>query len=183
MLYLNARFNRTFRDLLRASVANWNNDVWGYRSSIRNTYVRRFNSDQAMLPYAVNNIDITNSTHIISEHADYTIADTIGSIREGDRVAVMIQNGKPIVIGVVGSGDEEEALRKQAQASADEAAEIANAAQEKAEKAEVAATGAAQDATEAKQQADAAQQAASNAQNAASQAGADLQYQQFFHLI
>ena len=76
MLYLNARFNRAFRDLLRSTLAYWNSDVHGYRSSIGNIYVRRFNSDQAMLPYAVNNVEVANSTHIISEHDGFTVADT-----------------------------------------------------------------------------------------------------------
>ena len=42
----------------------------------------------------------------------YTVAECIGSVKAGDRVAVAVQNGKLMVIGVVGSGDEEEALRQ-----------------------------------------------------------------------
>lgn len=36
----------------------------------------------------------------------YTVADCIGAVNEGDRVAVMVQNGRLTVIGVAGSGDE-----------------------------------------------------------------------------
>lgn len=105
----------------------------------------------------------------------YTVADCIGSINEGDRVAVMIQNGRMIVLGVVGSGDEQEALRKQAQEAADEASEAAADAQEKAEQVYDLAEGAAQDAADAKQYADSANQAATNAQNAANQAATEAQ--------
>ena len=103
----------------------------------------------------------------------YTVAECIGSVKEGDRVAVMVQNGRLTVIGVVGSGDEMEALREQAAEAADEASEAAADAQAKAEQAKEQATGAAQDATEAKQQADAANTAATNAQNAANTAATE----------
>ena len=61
MLYLNARFNRAFRDLIRQSLAQWNYNVIGYQARIRGNYVRRLNTDQAMMPYAVNNIEIENT--------------------------------------------------------------------------------------------------------------------------
>jgi hypothetical protein len=82
MLYLNARFNRAFRDLLRSTMSNWNYDVIGYQSRIHGNYVRRLNTDQAMMPYAVNNIEIVNTTHIISEYEGHTIADVALRIQE-----------------------------------------------------------------------------------------------------
>ena len=35
----------------------------------------------------------------------YTVAECIGSVKAGDRVAVMVQNGRMVVVGTVGSGD------------------------------------------------------------------------------
>ena len=58
MLYLNARFNRAFRDLLRPSYTNWNNNIIGHQNRINGNYVRRINVGQAMMPYAVNNIEL-----------------------------------------------------------------------------------------------------------------------------
>lgn len=105
----------------------------------------------------------------------YTVADCIGSIKVGDRVAVMVQNGKLTVVGVVGSGDEEAVLRQQAEQAADEASEAAADAQAKAEQAENIAGGAAQDASEAKEQAEAAKTAAGKAQTSAEQALTEAQ--------
>ena len=120
-----------------------------------------------------NSDDVSDEIEGAETSDGYTVAECIGSVKAGDRVAVMIQNGKLTVIGVVGSGDEEEALRQQAAEAADEASEAAADAQAKAEQAQSAATGAAQDATEAKQQADAASTAATNAQNAANSAATE----------
>ena len=39
----------------------------------------------------------------------YTVAECIGVVNEGDRVAVMVQNGQMTVLGVAGSGDEQKA--------------------------------------------------------------------------
>lgn len=107
----------------------------------------------------------------------YTTASCIGAIKEGDRVAVIVQDGKLTVIGVVGSGDEQNALLKDtsqtandASDAADEAGALADSAQKKADEAEKAAdeaAGAAIDAqlnaNEAKQKAEEAQQLANNA--------------------
>lgn len=82
MLYLNARFNRAFRDLIRNSLSQWNYNVVGYQARIRGNYVRRLNTDQAMMPYAVNNIEIENSTHLISEFEGHTVADVALRIQE-----------------------------------------------------------------------------------------------------
>ena len=82
MLYLNARFNRAFRDLLRPSYTNWNNNIIGHQNRINGNYVRRINVGQAMMPYAVNNIELDNSTHIISENEGHTIADVAARIQE-----------------------------------------------------------------------------------------------------
>lgn len=82
MLYLNARFNRTFRDLLRPTYTNWNYDVYGYQTRINGNYVRRLNIDQAMMPYAVSGIEVENSTHIISDHEGHIIADVAARIQE-----------------------------------------------------------------------------------------------------
>ena len=68
MLYLNARFNRAFRDLLRPSYTYWNNNIVGYQNRINGNYVRRLNIDQAMMPYAVSSIEIENSTYINTHH-------------------------------------------------------------------------------------------------------------------
>lgn len=51
----------------------------------------------------------------------YTVAECIGSINAGDRVAVMVQDGRMVVLGVVGSGDAEDANLKLAQETADDA--------------------------------------------------------------
>ena len=82
MLYLNARFNRAFRDLLRPSYTNWNNNIIGHQNRINGNYVRRINVGQAMMPYAVNNIELDNSTHIISDNEGHTIADVAARIQE-----------------------------------------------------------------------------------------------------
>ena len=82
MLYLNARFNRAFRDLLRPSYTNWNNNIIGHQNRINGNYVRRINVGQAMMPYAVNNIELDNSTHIISENEGHTITDVAARIQE-----------------------------------------------------------------------------------------------------
>lgn len=82
MLYLNARFNRAFRDLLRPTYTYWNNNIVGYQNRIQGNYVRRLNVDQAMMPYAVSSIEIENSTYIISENEGYTIADVAVRIQE-----------------------------------------------------------------------------------------------------
>ena len=82
MLYLNARFNRAFRDLLRPTYTYWNNNIVGYQNRILGNYVRRLNVDQAMMPYAVNSIEIENSTYIISENEGDTIADIAVRIQE-----------------------------------------------------------------------------------------------------
>ena len=62
----------------------------------------------------------------------YTVASTIGSVNEGDRVAVMIQDGQLTVIGVVGSGDVQQAENAIAQEAADEALKAASEAKEAA---------------------------------------------------
>ena len=62
----------------------------------------------------------------------YTVASTIGSVNEGDRVAVMVQDGQLTVIGVVGSGDVQQAENAIAQKAADEAAKAASEAKEAA---------------------------------------------------
>lgn len=68
-----------------------------------------------------------------AEESDgYTIAETIGVVNEGDRVAVMIQDGKVIVLGVVGSGDERKAEAEMNEQAAEEALTAAEAAQETA---------------------------------------------------
>lgn len=100
----------------------------------------------------------------------YTTAECIGTVRAGDRVAVMIQDGKMVVIGVVGSGDEQDALRQQAQETADEASEAASAALQDAEEAKQAAEETKAAAQEAERQAQVAQQAANEAQTVAGQA-------------
>lgn len=82
MLYLNARFNRAFRDLLRPSYTNWNNNIIGHQNRINGNYVRRINVGQAMMPYAVNNIELDNSTHIISDNEGHTTADVAARIQE-----------------------------------------------------------------------------------------------------
>ena len=82
MLYLNARFNRAFRDLLRPSYTNWNNNIIGHQNRINGNYVRRINVGQAMMPYAVNNIELDNSTHIISDNEGHTITDVAARIQE-----------------------------------------------------------------------------------------------------
>lgn len=86
----------------------------------------------------------------------YTVAECIGSVNAGDRVAVMVQDGKVVVLGVVGSGDEQAALTEQAS----EAAEEAN----------IAASNAQTSADNAKTQADAAATQAANAGKYASNA-------------
>lgn len=82
MLYLNARFNRAFRDLLRPTYTNWNYNIIGHQARINGNYVRRINIDQAMIPYAVSGIEVENSTHIISDNEGYTIADVATRIQE-----------------------------------------------------------------------------------------------------
>ena len=82
MLYLNARFNRAFRDLLRNNYTNWNYNIIGHQNRIGGNYVRRINLDQAMMPYAVSGIEIENSTHIISDNEGHTIADVATRIQE-----------------------------------------------------------------------------------------------------
>ncbi len=103
----------------------------------------------------------------------YTVADCIGSIKAGDRVAVMIQDGKITVLGVVGAGDEQEALALQAQEAADAASKAAENAQEKADAVEGLASEAAQDAADAKQYAEEAKESAMDAQTAANQAATE----------
>ena len=120
-----------------------------------------------------NSDDVSDEIEGAEVSDGYTVAECIGAVKEGDRVAVMVQNGKLTVIGVVGSGDEQEALRQQAEEAADEASEAAADAQAKAEQAQQQAAGAAQDATEAKEQAEAANTAATNAQNAANTAAGE----------
>lgn len=82
MLYLNARFNRAFRDLLRPTYTNWNYNIIGHQARINGNYVRRINIDQAMMPYAMSGIEIENSTHIISDNEGHTIADVAIRIQE-----------------------------------------------------------------------------------------------------
>ena len=117
-----------------------------------------------------NSYDLSDEIEGAEVSDGYTVAECIGAVKQGDRVAVMVQNGNLTVIGVVGSGDEMEALREQAEEAADEASEAAADAQAKAEQAQQQAAGAAQDATEAKEQAEAANTAANNAHNAANEA-------------
>lgn len=62
----------------------------------------------------------------------YTVAECIGTVKEGDRVAVAVQNGRLTVIGVVGSGDLQEALIRQANEEAREASEKASTAEQTA---------------------------------------------------
>lgn len=94
----------------------------------------------------------------------YTIAECIGSINAGDRVAVMVQDGKVVVLGVIGSGDEQRANTENAQQTADEANEAADEANIAAEIAQAAAENAQEQAAEAQGQAIIAKTAAENAQ-------------------
>lgn len=55
----------------------------------------------------------------------YTIAECIGAVKQGDRVAVMVQDGKLVVLGVVGSGDEQEARMQDNAGAAEDAAKTA----------------------------------------------------------
>lgn len=100
----------------------------------------------------------------------YTVAECIGSIKAGDRVAVMIQDGKPVVIGVVGSGDELIALMQHASEEAHEASEIASTAKTQAETAEGTANTAKQQADKAIQQAGEAERKANSASESATAA-------------
>lgn len=100
----------------------------------------------------------------------YTVASTIGSVNEGDRVAVMVQDGQLTVIGVVGSGDIQQAEIVNNQEAAEEAAADAAAAQEAADNAQQSANDAQTAADVAKNTADAAQTSANEAATAASNA-------------
>lgn len=120
----------------------------------------------------------------------YTVAECIGAVNEGDRVAVAVQNGKLIVLGVVGSGDQQRAMTDESQKTADEALEGAEKAKElvraaeeaseraaeKAELAEISANQAVQDAQDAKNAAvnaeEKANSVAGNAQTAVNTANA-----------
>ena len=62
----------------------------------------------------------------------YTVAECIGTVKAGDRVAVAVQNGRLTVIGVVGSGDETEAILLEASETAGYAYDIASEASENA---------------------------------------------------
>lgn len=112
----------------------------------------------------------------------YTVADCIGSIKAGDRVSVLIQGGKATVLGVVGSGDEEEALRRQAEEAAAEANELAESASENADEAkesakqaETKAKEAIKAAEDAKQQAESAETSAKSASESAEKVETGLQ--------
>ena len=100
----------------------------------------------------------------------YTVASTIGSVNEGDRVAVMVQDGQLTVIGVVGSGDVQQAENAIAQEAADEAAADAAAAQNAADSAQQSANDAQTAANNAQTTANAAQASANEAATAASNA-------------
>lgn len=105
----------------------------------------------------------------------YTVADCIGSIKAGDRVSVLIQGGKATVLGVVGSGDEEEALRRQAEEAAASASANADEAKESAEQAEAKADEAIQAADTAKKQAASADESAKAASDSAKKVETGLQ--------
>lgn len=112
----------------------------------------------------------------------YTVAKCIGSVKAGDRVAVAVQNGKLTVIGVVGSGDEEVALRKLAEETAAEANEVAESASENAndaktlaEQANTKADAASKAASEAKTQAASAEASAKSASDSAQKVTVGLQ--------
>lgn len=103
-----------------------------------------------------------------------TVVETIGAVNEGDRVAVLIQNGVMTVIGVVGSGDEEAALRQHAAEAANEAITNAEEASTKAQTAITAADEAKTQAATAAEQAQTAKTEAESASAAANQAAASL---------
>lgn len=105
----------------------------------------------------------------------YTIAECIGSIKEGDRVAVMIQDGKPIVIGVVGSGDELFALMQHASEEASEASEVAETAKEQAGIAESTAETAKEQAENAIKKAGQAEEKANSASESATAASKGIE--------
>lgn len=100
----------------------------------------------------------------------YTVAKCIGSVKVGDRVAVAVQNGRLTVIGVVGSGDEEEALRQQAEQAAAEAAEAAESAAANADDAKTLAEQANINAKAASKAAGEAKTQAANAESSAKSA-------------
>lgn len=93
----------------------------------------------------------------------YTVAECIGAVNEGDRVAVAVQNGKLIVLGVVGSGDQQRAATEESQKTADEALEDVERTKELVEAAENAAEQAAEKAALAE---NSANQAVKDAQDA-----------------
>lgn len=100
----------------------------------------------------------------------YTVAECIGSVKAGDRVSVLIQGGRVTVLGVVGSGDEEEALRRQAEETAEAANELAESASENAEEAKESAEQAESKADQAIQAADTAKKQAASAEEVAKSA-------------
>ncbi len=89
--------------------------------------------------YTLVDDDIDDVSDVVegAETSDgYMAAETIGSINEGDRVAVMIQDGKPIVLGVVGSGDEQRAEVEINAEAAEAATSRATTAQDSADAAQ-----------------------------------------------
>lgn len=128
-----------------------------------------------------NEDDESDDIESAEESDGYTIAETIGAVNEGDRVAVMIQDGKVIVLGVVGSGDERKAeaeineqAAEEALGAAEAAQSTADAAAESASQANTLAEAAQASADQAKQSADAAKTAADNAQSAVDAVEADV---------
>lgn len=128
-----------------------------------------------------NEDDESDDIESAEESDGYTIAETIGAVNEGDRVAVMIQDGKVIVLGVVGSGDERKAEAEINEQAAEEALGAAEAAQSTADaaarsasQANTLAEAAQASADQAKQSADAAKTAADNAQSAVDAVEADV---------
>lgn len=100
----------------------------------------------------------------------YTVAECIGAVNEGDRVAVAVQNGKLIVLGVVGSGDQQRAATEESQKTADEALEDVEKTKELVEAAENAAEQAAEKAALAESSANQAVKDAQDAKLAAATA-------------
>lgn len=75
--------------------------------------------------------DVSDVVESAEASDGYMAAETIGTVNEGDRVAVMIQDGKPIVLGVVGSGDEQRAETEINSEAIDAVAETADASAQK----------------------------------------------------
>jgi len=72
-----------------------------------------------------NDDDVSDVIENAEASDGYTIADCIGVVNEGDRVAVLVQDGKMTVLGVAGSGDEQKALITNVQDTIEEVNELA----------------------------------------------------------